>query len=421
MLDPHEALDTTPHAVPTSNGSDAVERHSVRDETTRATQPAPGALLALTRILTAPGAAEELIPSALAAGLNAIPGATELRLYGQGAAGAVAELGATRHTRRDTDRALDAETARLASEACTRRHNIRGQLRLALPLIAEGDALGSLVVQVAERAPLPLVDAVEVVASLLAALLNRMRHEHEVEAQGQAYDALIAMAAHELRSPLTSIKGYAQLMIRQSRRMPLPDHAQRDVDAIIEQSARLAEMIDQLHDAARVRRGRIELDLTRTDLSAMVASLVDRWRSDYPRHTFDVEVTSEPLIGLWDARRVEQTLRSLVDNAARYSPVAGIIHIGVQRAGGDALVVIRDHGIGLSASERPHVFDYLYRAANATERHLSGLGLGLYVARNVIERMSGRLWLEWSATGENGGSEFRMSLPLLRNTPDQAR
>ena len=252
----------------------------------------------------------------------------------------------------------------------------------------------------------------QLVLDHLAALLDRARLAEQAAHEAHARDEYISLAAHELRSPLTSIKGYAQLLSRQANKTPLPDSMRRSVEAIEQQSTRMAEMIGELLDASRIRRGALELLPAHAELQAIAARVVERRRPLFPQHEFIVAAPAEPLAGAWDAARVEQVLRELLDNAARHSPNGGAIILAMRREDGMALVSVHDTGIGIAADDRERIFEYLYRAAASERRNLSGLGLGLFVSQYLVERMGGRLWLEASSTTPPTGSDFRFTLPL---------
>ena len=233
------------------------------------------------------------------------------------------------------------------------------------------------------------------------------------ESQARDYDGFLSLMAHELRSPLTSVKGYSQLLMRQARRHALPDAAVRSAEVIEQQAARLSEMIDELHDAARLRRSRLDLLTTRTELVPIVREQVARWVRISSEHEYHVIIAEdEELIGDWDAHRVAQIIRDLLDNATRFSPGGGRVDIALGRAGDFARLIVRDRGIGVAAAERGRIFEHLYRAREAQRRHLAGLGIGLFVSRAIAERHGGHLRLCASSTGGSSGSEFALELPL---------
>jgi signal transduction histidine kinase len=253
------------------------------------------------------------------------------------------------------------------------------------------------------------------VATAAGAGMRALRMAEEASAGARARDAFISHAAHELRGPLTSLKGYAQLLARQARKNTVPDSMLRSAEAIEEQSARMADMVGELLDASRIQRGTLELlPPTRVDLVALATKVVERQRVSSP---LEIVLASDEssLPGVWDAQRVEQILRDLLDNAIRYSPQGQPVSVRLSRAGDMARVSVRDEGVGIEERDQPHIFDYLYRAAGAEQRNLSGLGLGLFICRYLAGRMGGRLTLARSSAAAHTGSEFELLLPLARD------
>ena len=269
-----------------------------------------------------------------------------------------------------------------------------------------------------DAAPSSATATVSPADSLSAALaeIARLRSEVtrlrlEVAEQGQARDAFISLAAHELRSPLTTVKGYAQLLLRQARRTPLPPAMARSVAAIDEQTARMSDMVGELHDATRIRRGDFEVICTHVDLVALAEAEVERRRPLAPEHTLLLLAEAPALMGQWDGARLAQVIRDLLENAIRFSPEGGVVVLRLAEVDGMATLSVRDQGVGVAPADHERIFEYLYRAPDAERRNLSGVGLGLYVSRAIAERLGGRLWLVASDTN-GGGSEFRLALPL---------
>lgn len=254
--------------------------------------------------------------------------------------------------------------------------------------------------------------AARAVIAATEAGLRARRLRQQVAAESRARDEYISLTGHELRSPLTSIKGYAQLLARQSRKTTLPESMVRSVEAIEQQSLRMSEMVGELLDASRIQRGRLEVNLVETDLVPIALKVVERRRTFHPRHQIELDIAADSLAGHWDAMRVEQILRDLLDNAARFSPEGGPITIRLAHEGSNAVVRVRDQGIGVGEGDRERIFEYLYRAPEAEQRNLSSLGLGLYICRHVAERMGGRLTLRETRTGTGSGSIFELTLPL---------
>ncbi len=240
--------------------------------------------------------------------------------------------------------------------------------------------------------------------------LTRMGEIADQEAK--ARESFISFAAHELRSPLTSIKGFAQLLVRQSRRTTLPDTMLRSVQSIEQQSSRMSEMLGEMLDASRIRRGSLEMVYAPIDLSILVNQVVQRRRVLFPDHNFEVYGAEQAIPGVWDTGRVEQILRDLLDNAVRHSPIGSTITVSLIYDSREVTVSVRDEGTGIDEIYRPHLFEHLYRTPESVTRNMSGLGLGLFVSRYLARRLGGDLWLEYSSTLLPSGSEFRFILPL---------
>ncbi len=255
--------------------------------------------------------------------------------------------------------------------------------------------------------------------------------------QSLAHDAFLSLTVHELRSPLTAVKGYAQLLLRQARRLAVPPQTRQAIDAIEEQATRMADMISEMHDAVRIRRGDLELHPERGDIRPLVAAAVHQQRRLYPQHEITLDTPDAPLVADVDPQRLTQVVAALVNNAARYSPSGGPVAVRVtsrstnapgvasQGEDGEAFICVQDAGIGIAPADRVPIFEYLYRAPEAKRRHLSGLGLGLFVSRSLAERMGGQLWLDWldqtlprggaesgAQLGERRGSMFCFTVPL---------
>lgn len=223
--------------------------------------------------------------------------------------------------------------------------------------------------------------------------------------------AFISLAAHELRSPLTSVKGYAQLLIRSARKDPAyPQNHLRALQAIEQQASRMSDMVAELLEASRIQRNVFELHARPADLVGLVRHAVEARQAADDQHPIALQAPAGPLMGQFDASHVEQVVRDLLDNAIRYSPEGGQVSVSVSQLGDLGRVCVHDEGLGVSDEEREHIFEVFYRGPSARYRNLSGLGLGLFVSRAIIERQGGRLWL--ASSEPSRGSEFCFELPL---------
>jgi PAS domain S-box-containing protein len=217
-------------------------------------------------------------------------------------------------------------------------------------------------------------------------------------------EEFLATAAHEFKTPLAVVKAYAQLL---GRREP----AERPALAVIERQVdRLTRLVQHLLDSSRLRleggAGRPE----RFDVADLAREVADRMRPTTPAHQLAVQAP-QPVVVVADRARIERVLTSLVDNAIRFSPGGGPVRMRVAALDGEARVAVADEGVGIPVERQAQIFQRYYRAHAGTAQDYGGLGLGLDVSREVVERQGGRMWFE-SAPG--AGSTFHFALPLPR-------
>ena len=225
----------------------------------------------------------------------------------------------------------------------------------------------------------------------------------ERRALEQMQQQFLASVSHELRNPLSSIRGYAQLMRRREA------YSERAVDAIVAQTDQLARLVDDLLDVSRLEAGRLELRPSLVDLVARVRASAEQAQATTERHTICFQAPDGALEGRWDPDRLDQVFRNLLGNAIKYSPDGGEIRVHVERSDGEASVTITDYGLGIAAEQQPRLFDPFYRA-DGRAGGLPGLGLGLYITRELVEAHGGRI--EASSDGDGQGSTFVVRLPL---------
>jgi two-component system phosphate regulon sensor histidine kinase PhoR len=228
-------------------------------------------------------------------------------------------------------------------------------------------------------------------------------------------DEFIGIAAHELRNPLASLKGYAQMLILQTARgrgPQLADWQTEALEAIDQATLRLVDLTEDLLDVTRLQAGRVELYLAPTNLVALTRRVVARYPVPTEYHTISVFAPPEHIITLVDPGRMEQVLNNLISNAIKYNPSGGDIEIRVHQEieTNSAMLSIHDCGIGIPAHQQARIFSRFVRADNARALGIRGTGLGLYLCREFVERQGGRIWFE-SVEGE--GSTFFITLPLI--------
>jgi PAS domain S-box-containing protein len=244
-----------------------------------------------------------------------------------------------------------------------------------------------------------------------AELLER---EQAARAEAEAVrlrEAFLAVAAHELKTPVTSLRGFTQLLIRQLDKAGSldPPLVRRTLQVVDRQSEKLARLASQLLDVSQMEVGKLRLDRSPTDLTQLIEGVVAAARLTTERHTLRV-CAPAPVWALVDAPRFGQVAAILVDNAVKYSPEGGTITVAVRRPATDtAQLTVRDHGIGIPPEHRQWIFDRFYQAhTGRTGQHLSGVGLGLYIARQVVELHGGRIRAEHPS---DGGTRFIVTLP----------
>lgn len=239
--------------------------------------------------------------------------------------------------------------------------------------------------------------------------LERLRAEREEARQaGRAKDEFLAMVAHELRAPLAAIVGWVHL---------LRDHREEgDLEsglAVIEQSAQVQQkLIDDLLAASRLAGERIALDSGLLDLrpvlDAVMDSVVPVAAAKELRVTRRYDAHAGPVRG--DATRLQQVLGNLVTNAVKFTPPGGTIDVSLTRSRGWAVIAVKDGGIGIAPQFLPHVFER-FRQDPAAARTYGGLGLGLAIARQLVELHGGEI--EAHSEGEGRGATFAVRLPLV--------
>ncbi len=248
-------------------------------------------------------------------------------------------------------------------------------------------------------------------------------------------DEFITLAAHELRTPIAAILGYAQMLQPRSGGNPgtlddtrdqhaderLEQWRQEAAESVLQATQRLVALTDDLLDATRLQAGRLELRPEPSDLIALARRVQRRLQGATTRHTLELSTPNEFVVVEIDVGRIEQVLTNLVHNAIKYSPDGGTITITVTEApavGGDprhATVTVHDSGIGIPVGDQARLFARFARAENARTGGIEGTGLGLFLCRELVERHSGRIWFESTTHPESHGTTFYFTLPLVKD------
>jgi PAS domain S-box-containing protein len=230
-------------------------------------------------------------------------------------------------------------------------------------------------------------------------------------------DLFVSIASHELRTPLALVSGYAQTLQYYLDKQELASNLTKPLQAvqnIIEQTGRMEDLVTQLLDFGRLQNQKLELNYSaEVDLAVLVANLVEQHQLLVNDHqiVLEIESSSTLVVRKLDTARLAQVLHNLLTNAVKYSPENTTITVGVQRDyAADKLVVwVRDQGFGISLEHQLHIFDRFYRERTQQNKHIEGLGLGLYLSHEIVIQHGGRMWLE-STLGQ--GSTFFFSLPV---------
>ncbi len=293
---------------------------------------------------------------------------------------------------------------------------------MILPLVARDVMLGAMgfVMTLSGRrfsaADLPMGE--ELARRVASAIENarlyhaEQRARQEAEAAVRTRDEFLSIASHELRTPVTAVKAAAQLLLRaQSHGTLDAERLERLLRSLEAASDRLTVLTEDLLDVSRLKTDHLRLRLQAVDLAAFAREVAERYRDQLTeRHWLTVDAVEACPLQV-DVDRLEQVLANLITNAVKYSPDGGAITIAVRRQGQAALLSVCDAGIGLPAGAEETIFLPFGRASNAAERQIQGMGLGLYIARGIVERHGGRIWAE--SEGEGRGTRVCVQLPSM--------
>lgn len=240
----------------------------------------------------------------------------------------------------------------------------------------------------------------------------------------QLKDYFLSVVSHDLRTPLTSIRGYTQILRETmlpknengsssvATRATDPAKSLRITDAMLRQTYRMNDLITRLLEFSRLQIGQLDLRCTpNQNLLELVQQVVEDQRVTTTQHRLVLQLPDPPapILVTYDAPRLEQVLNNLISNAIKYSPPETTITVGLDSSKSAEVVVwVKDEGYGISLEDQPQLFERFYRGQAAQAQNARGLGLGLYISREIITQHGGRLWLE-SEPGK--GSTFYFSLP----------
>lgn len=285
---------------------------------------------------------------------------------------------------------------------------------IAVPVTANDRRLGVLTAY-AERGPIFVEDdlwLVQLLADQTAVILEARRMAREAsELRGREEATLLkeeflSAAAHDLRTPLTVLLGQAELLERRLQRDPSAAVEPAGIVRIAREARRLRDLVSQLLDAQRLEDSGPAADQEPVDVRDVLRASLERY--DAAESRFDPVLPEDPLLVRVDRVRLEQVFDNLLENAAKYAAGRSATGIRAWREDGRVRVAVVDHGMGIPSDERPKVFERFFRASNAQARSDTGLGLGLYICRRIVEGHGGRIWMDETP---GGGSTFNVALP----------
>jgi signal transduction histidine kinase/DNA-binding response OmpR family regulator len=313
--------------------------------------------------------------------------------------------------------------AQLAAHPAARLIDLTGLCSALIGPLHERDGVGIGFILLASRLDDAFSDDDEAVltqlANMASAAIQNARLYREAKAANQAKDDFLATLAHELRTPMTGILGWVQ-MLKYERA------EQRDVDTaidMIESSTRIqVRLVEDLLDVSRIIAGKLRIDVRAVELAPVVETVIETFRARARENSveLDASIETEPLSVLGDETRLHQIVWNLLSNAIKFTPEGGVVRIGLTRSNGNAVIRVTDSGQGISPEFLPHVFDRFQQADNSTTRRESGLGLGLAIVRYLVELHAGQV--EALSEGAGTGATFTVTLPLIAvRTDDDAR
>lgn len=285
---------------------------------------------------------------------------------------------------------------------------------LCVPLMARGQILGAITLATAEKSrrysERDLEFAVDI-ARRASISIDNARLYRDAQEMNRLKDEFIATLSHELRTPLNAIYGFTQQVDRQR----LDDETRAIFEIIERNELLLMRLIEDILDVSRIIRGQLRLELEKAPMDAVIRTAVEALLPAASAKKIRVEQMIEPTAAIVDAARIQQVVWNLLSNAVKFTPEGGRIIIRLHQAEREMLLSVEDSGIGIESSFLPFIFERFRQADGSITRKHGGLGLGLAIARHLVELHGGSIKAESAGNGQ--GSIFRVSLPFLTDVP----
>jgi signal transduction histidine kinase len=306
----------------------------------------------------------------------------------------------------------DAARAHPALASSYRAHGV--QSLLIAPISAADQRLGVLEAYT-DHQPVFSEDDLDVVRLLAdqaavilesRALIDEAARVRAHEEAARLKDDFISAAAHDLKTPLTTLVAQAQFLERRAETQPTAPADLPGLRRIVREAKRLSALVLELLDASRLEQGKLVGEREPVDLVELARDVARR--DSYKGRRIKISAGG-PVVGTYDPRRIGQVLENLVENAVKYSPDESEVQIDLAQRDGQAYVDVTDHGIGIPAGDLPQIFERFHRGSNVDDRRFAGMGLGLFICKGIVEQHGGRIWVE-SRVGT--GTTFHVVLPI---------
>jgi signal transduction histidine kinase len=219
-------------------------------------------------------------------------------------------------------------------------------------------------------------------------------------------DEFVSMATHELKTPISTLRGYAQIAEAGANRMDA-SAVSANAEKIIRQADRLSRLVTDLLDVSRMQTGRMDLRISEVNIATVVRDAVDQQRAIHPDRCFEVVADAGAGVILADGQRIEQVLANLLDNAVKYSPDGGPVVVTLEWSTSDISISVTDHGVGIPTEEQGQLFQRFYRGRSRALK-FPGLGVGLFISNTIVREHGGQMWVR---SDESSGCTFGVILP----------
>jgi signal transduction histidine kinase len=306
----------------------------------------------------------------------------------------------------------DAARAHPALASSYRAHGVRSLL--IAPISAADQRLGVLEAYT-DHQPVFSEDDLDVVRLLAdqaavilesRALIDEAARVRAHEEAARLKEDFLSAAAHDLKTPLTTLVAQAQFLERRAETQPTAPADLPGLRRIVREAKRLSALVLELLDASRLEQGKLVGEREPVDLVELARDVARR--DTYQGRRIKISAGG-PVVGSYDPRRIGQVLENLVENAVKYSPDESEIQVDLAQRDGQAYVDVTDQGIGIPPGDLPQIFERFHRGSNVDDRRFAGMGLGLFICKGIVEQHGGRIWVE-SRVGT--GTTFHVVLPI---------